>query len=161
MDLDFFLRHVYPKLVKSHNAKGEKQQVSAESATCLRQWHLTPGGREEKREPTNMYTRADSQHSDQLVITMLDRTNLTPGFQSVVLHMSRLMTKPTKWLCAQRRQISLGIRPVWSESSLCAQWVAKDPSIFHADSEASDQTGRSLRWAHMPFCWFCHVAAQL
>ena len=39
-------------------------------------------------------------------------------------------------------QISLGIRPVWSESSLCAQWVAKDPSFLHADCEDSDQTGR-------------------
>ena len=29
-----------------------------------------------------------------------------------------------------KTQISLGIRPVWSESSLCAQWVAKDPSFF-------------------------------
>ena len=27
-------------------------------------------------------------------------------------------------------QISLGIRPIWSESSLCAQWVAKDLSLF-------------------------------
>ena len=33
------------------------------------------------------------------------------------------------------------ISPVWSESSLCAQWVAKDPSFLHADSEYSDQTG--------------------
>ena len=56
-------------------------------------------------------------------------------------YMSRLMKKPTKWLCNQWRlrsawasaqlirvfaPISLGIRPVWSESSLCAQWVAKD-----------------------------------
>ena len=41
-----------------------------------------------------------------------------------------------------KTQISLGIRPVWSESSLCAQWVAKDPSFLHADSEDSDQTGR-------------------
>ena len=37
------------------------------------------------------------------------------------------------------------LRPVWSESSLCAQWVAKDPTVFffllfffHADSEDSD-----------------------
>ena len=29
------------------------------------------------------------------------------------------------------------------------------------DSEDSDQTGRmSLRWAHIPFCWFCHEAAH-
>ena len=59
--------------------------------------------------------------------------------------MSRNMTKPTKWVCAQRRQISLGIRPVWSESLLCAQWVAKDPSFLHADSEDSDQTRRMPR----------------
>ena len=41
--------------------------------------------------------------------------------------------------------ISLGIHPVWSESSLCTQWVAKDPSFLHADSEDSDQTGRMPR----------------
>ena len=41
--------------------------------------------------------------------------------------------------------ISQGIRPVWSESSLCAQWVAKDPSFLHVDSENSDQTGQMPR----------------
>ena len=67
-----------------------------------------------------------------------------------------------------KTQISLGICPVWSESSLCAQWVAKDPMFLHADSEDSDQTGRSgcpgwsecSLYAH-PFCWFCHVAAHV
>ena len=44
-----------------------------------------------------------------------------------------------------KTQISLGIRPVCSESSLCAQWVAKDPSFLHAHSEDSDQTGRMPR----------------
>ena len=44
-----------------------------------------------------------------------------------------------------KTQISLGIRPVWSESSLCAQCVAKDPMLLHADSEDSDQTGRMPR----------------
>ena len=42
-------------------------------------------------------------------------------------------------------QISLGICPVWSESSVCAQWVPKDPGFLHADSEDSDQTGRMPR----------------
>ena len=57
--------------------------------------------------------------------------------------MSHIMTKPTNWhVRPAKTQISLGIRPVWSESSLCAQWVAKDPSVLHADSEDSDQTGR-------------------
>ena len=41
-----------------------------------------------------------------------------------------------------KTKISLGIRPVWSEPSLCAQLVAKDPRFLHADSEDSDQTGR-------------------
>ena len=44
-----------------------------------------------------------------------------------------------------KAQISLGIRPVWSESSLCAQWVAKDPMFLHAASENSDQTRRMPR----------------
>ena len=44
-----------------------------------------------------------------------------------------------------KTQISLGIRPVWSESSLCARRIAKDPSFLHADSEDSGQTGRMPR----------------
>ena len=89
-------------------------------------------------------------------------------FWSKLLHnrMSRRVTKPTNWhVHPAKTQISLGIRPVWSESSLCAQWVAKDPSFLHADSEDSDQTGQMPRliwvWAHMPFCWFCHETAQI
>ena len=45
----------------------------------------------------------------------------------------------------RQTQISLGIRPVWSESLLCAQWVAKDSVLLQADSEDSDQTGRMRR----------------
>ena len=65
-----------------------------------------------------------------------------------------------------KTQISLGIRPVWSEFSLCAQWVAKNPSFLHADSKdwsdwADAQADPSLCWAHMPFCWFCPEAAQM
>ena len=48
-------------------------------------------------------------------------------------------------VCPAKTWISLGIRPVWSESSLCAQWVAKDPSFLHVDSEVSDQIGRIPR----------------
>ena len=59
-----------------------------------------------------------------------------------------------------KTQISMGICPVWSESSLCAQWVAKDPSFLHADSKDSDQTGgdaqagQSLCWTHSHFVGF-------
>ena len=53
------------------------------------------------------------------------------------------MTKPTKWhVRPAKTQISLGIHPVWSESSLFTLWVAKDPMLLHADSEDSDQTQR-------------------
>ena len=44
-----------------------------------------------------------------------------------------------------KTQISLGIRPVWSESSLWTEWVAKDPSLLHVDSEDTDQTGQMSR----------------
>ena len=52
---------------------------------------------------------------------------------------NKMTVRPSK------TQISLGICPVWSESLLCAQWVAKDPSFLHADSEDSDQTGQMPR----------------
>ena len=56
-------------------------------------------------------------------------------------------------------QISLDIRPVWSESLLCAQWVAKDPSFLHADSKdwsdwADAQTDLSPRWVHISLVGF-------
>ena len=40
--------------------------------------------------------------------------------------------------------------PDWSESSLCTQWVSKDPSFLHAHSEDSDQTGQVPR-----LIWVC------
>ena len=45
-------------------------------------------------------------------------------------------------VCQAKTQISLGVCPVWSESSLCAPWVAKDPRLLHTDSKDSDQTGQ-------------------
>ena len=78
-----------------------------------------------------------------------------------------LMTKPMEWhVCSAKTQISLSIPQVWSASWLCAQWVANDPSCHHADSEdwsdwADAQADLSLCWALMPYCWFCHDAAQL
>ena len=80
--------------------------------------------------------------------------------------MSHDMTKPTKWLCSQRRLRSAWASThIWSESSLCAQWVAKDPSFLHADSE-DWSLGGCLGWSESSlgahtFCWFCHVAVQM
>ena len=90
----------------------------------------------------------------------------------LVLHLIQIKFEPPRdqtnkmTVRPAKTQISLGICPVWSASSLWAQWVAKDPSFLNADSEDSDQTGQiprligSLRWAHMPFCWFCQEAAH-
>ena len=65
------------------------------------------------------------------------------GIMGASQHLSRHTTKPTKWhVRAAKTQISLGIHPDWSESSLCAQWVAKDLRFLRTDSEDSDQTGR-------------------
>ena len=51
-----------------------------------------------------------------------------------------------RWICSCKcYQVRTSIYPVWSESSLCAQWVAKDPRFLHADSEDSDQTERMPR----------------
>ena len=53
----------------------------------------------------------------------------------------------------------LVIRPVWSESSLCVQWVAKGPRFLHADSEdwsdwAYAQADLSIRYVHTHFVGF-------
>ena len=48
-------------------------------------------------------------------------------------------------MCAQRRQISLGIRPVWSESSLSAWRNLGSLAIHWGDSKDSDQAGRMPR----------------
>ena len=58
-----------------------------------------------------------------------------------------------------KTQISLGLRPVWSESLLCTQWVAKDLRFLHADSEewsdwADAQNDFSLRWTQSHFVGF-------
>ena len=64
---------------------------------------------------------------------------------SMISNMSRDMTNPTKWLCAQRRLRSAWASAQSDQSSLCAKWVGKGPSFLHADSEDSDQTGRMPR----------------
>ena len=73
-----------------------------------------------------------------------------PGSNKLI---NRSTTKQTKWhVCPAKTQLSLCIHLVWSESSLCAQWVAKDTVLIHV---ADAQADPSLRWAHRSFCWFC------
>ena len=73
------------------------------------------------------------------------------------------MTKPTKWhVRPAKTQISLGICPVWSETSLSA-WRSTGAFATHiidlAHSEdwsdwADAQADLSLRWAHSHFAGF-------
>ena len=72
---------------------------------------------------------------------------------SDIERLNKIHVRPAK------TQISLGIRPVWSESSLCVLWVAKDPQFLHVHNEdwsdwADVKADLSLCWAHRSFCWF-------
>ena len=64
----------------------------------------------------------------------------------VSYNLSHCMTKPTKWpVYPAKTWISLGIRPVWSESSLTA-WRNLGPLTTNkAHSEGSNLTGQMLR----------------
>ena len=67
--------------------------------------------------------------------------------------MSRLMTKPTKWhVRPAKTQISLGIRPVWSESSLSAWRKLRSLDTQWTHSEDSDQNqnqNQNCYWWHV------------
>ena len=74
------------------------------------------------------------------------------------------LQKPTKWsVRPAKTHISLGICPVWSDSSL-STWRRIGTLATHwVYSQDFDQSGQmprlilSLRWAHMSFCLFCHA----
>ena len=87
-----------------------------------------------------------------------DKTNIT------TVHPAKTQISLT--VHPAKTQISLDICLVWSEYSLCTQWVAKEPSFLHADSKDSDQTGQMPRLISVfagcsyHFVGFCHEAAQ-
>ena len=73
---------------------------------------------------------------------------------------SRLMTKPTKWhVRPAKTQISLGIRPVWSESSLSAWRKLGSLATHWAHSEDSDQTGRMPKLIWVFVGCTCHFVS--
>ena len=77
------------------------------------------------------------------------------------------MTKPTKWHVRQATtRIILCICQVWSVFAVCLKkaWVI----IYLLSAQqrlrsawAVAQADLSLRWAHMPFCWFYHALAHV
>ena len=97
--------------------------------------------------------RKQKWHAIQQLLHWLLHTIIEPPRDKT----NKMPVRPAK------TQISLGICPVWSESSLCAHWVAKDMSFLHADSEDS---GGCPGWSQsslgeQSFCWFCHEAAHM
>ena len=83
-------------------------------------------------------------------------------------HLSHLLTKPTKWLCAQQPPSPIAAQS--DQSSLCTQWVTKEPSFklqaFFMQQWRLIRLGRCPGWSEsslgaMPFCWFSHEAAHL
>ena len=68
--------------------------------------------------------------------------------QCEVSVMSRIVTKLTKWhVHPAKTQISLCIRPVWTESLLCAQWVAKNPNFFKRTAKTLIRLGECPGWS--------------
>ena len=63
-------------------------------------------------------------------------------------------------------QISVGIRPVWSVFTVHMKkaWILSYPLSAQQrlwSDWADAQADRSLCWAHMPLCWFCHEVAHI
>ena len=80
--------------------------------------------------------------------------------------LSRLMTKPTKWLCTQRRLRSAWASTQSDQSSLSAWRKLSSLATHWVHREDSDQTGWMPRliWVfavRTSFCWFCREAAHL
>ena len=66
--------------------------------------------------------------------------------------------KPTTLLVRRAKTQTAWASAQTHQSSLCAQWVAKDPRCLHADSEDSDQTGwtQSEAQADLSSLGACH-----
>ena len=115
--------------------------------------------------PENLIlTQKHSLHLSRKIISYLQGAIVLLPFLKLIW--AAAWQKPTKWpVRLAKTPISLGIRPVWSESSLCTLWVAKDPVLLQADSEdwsdsVNGQACQSLRWAYRSFSWFCRAAAH-
>ena len=72
--------------------------------------------------------------------------NMVFSFYNIFHYLSRLVTKQAKWHVRwAKTHISLGIRPVWSESSLSTWRKLLSLATHWAHSEDSDQAGRMPR----------------
>ena len=87
-------------------------------------------------------------------------SNKSPLALTQSLALSQSTTKHTKWHAPPvMTQISLGIRPVWSESSLSAWRNLLGYSAIHWATAKTDQTGQMSRliWVFNGHTSFCHI----
>ena len=81
--------------------------------------------------------------------------------------MSRDTTKPTKWLCAQRRLRSAWASPQSDQSLRCPHEESLDPYLpTERTAKTLIRLGGCPGWSESSlgahsFCWFCHVADQI
>ena len=89
-------------------------------------------------------------------------------YVSIVLcHLRQRKTKPTKWHVTKRKLWSALISAQSYQSLRGLHEESLGPYIYTLpDSDdwsdwADAQADLNLRWAHMPFCWFCHALVHL
>ena len=83
-------------------------------------------------------------------------TSNSDHFVLIQISYQKKWSIPSPSVRPSKTQTSLGIHPDWSESSMCAQWVAKDPSFLRVDSEDSDRTGQMHRLIWVFAGHICH-----
>ena len=101
-------------------------------------------------KPTNNLSHFPCWHlaslSNHFVKVLQLHEHILLSSLNIVLYICRRMAKPTKWpVHLTKTQISLGIHPGWSESSLSAWRNLGFLATHWAHSEDSDRSGRMPR----------------
>ena len=84
-----------------------------------------------------------------------------------IQEMSRNMTKPTKWLCAQRRHRSAWASAQSYQSLRCAHnGYLRTQAFFTRTAKTLIRLGGCPVWSEsslgaQSLCWFCHKTAQI
>ena len=125
----------YPKVKQQWHKRYHGTELWNKHTTYCKECLTKQWGREPQQNTGMQKTKAEKKCM----------RNLDPITDMHLPHEPRHDKTNKMSVCLAKTQISLGIRPVWSEYSLCAQWVGKDPRFLHLDSEDSDPTGRIPR----------------
>ena len=120
---------------RSHTNKNMWNHRQCRRSPYTRRTHMDCWGKASLFLQKNAFCKVNIQWQVYTSSYCLQNNSASPVRleQWLITKMSRLTTKPTRWLRSAKTQISLCIRPDWSDSSLCAQLVAKDPRFLHAD----------------------------